>query len=255
MKKTLLAIALGSALSSPFVTPAISSELELSGNFSLVSDYRFRGISQTNKEMALQGGFDLAHSSGFYAGTWASNVDGWANPGGSMEIDLYAGFAGELPAGVGYDVGAIAYHYPGNTPDAGSPKNNSREYYLGFSYSILSYKYSYAPTTWFGVPDSKKSYYHDLGVEFEIVPGLTASAHYGMQTIKGTSAGVLGFDDYSVSLSYDLGNDFAIGLTYSDVSFDNEAAGAAWFSSTTSVTRSPKRLYEDAVVVSISKSF
>ena len=246
MKKTLLAIALGSALSSPLVTPAVSAELELSGNFGLVSDYRFRGISQTDKQMAAQGGFDLSHSSGFYAGTWTSNVSQWANTGGSMELDLYAGFSGELSGGVGYDVGAIRYQYPGNEAN---PKNNSTEYYLGLSYSILSYKYSYAPTNWFGVPDSKKSSYHDLGVEFEIAPKLTASAHYGIQEIKGVSQGTdLSFSDSSVGLSYDLGNDFGLGVTYTSVKFDKSAARAAWF--TTS-----EKLYEDGFVVSISKTF
>ena len=249
MKKTLLAIALGSALSLPSISPAISAELELSGNLGLVSDYRFRGISQTDKQMAVQGGFDLAHSSGFYAGTWASNVSQWANADGSMELDLYAGFSGELSGGVGYDVGAIRYQYPGNNPEAPLPTNNSTEYYLGLSYNIFSYKYSYAPTNWFGVPDSKKSFYHDLGVEFEIAPKLTASAHYGIQEIKGVSQGTdLSFTDYSVGLSYDMGNDFGLGLTYTSVKFDKTAAKAAWF--TTS-----EELYEDAVVVSISKSF
>ena len=159
---------------------------------------------------------------------------------------IYAGFTGELPGGLGYDLGAIAYKYPGNTAN---PKNNSTEYYLGFSYNIFSYKYSYAPTNWFGVADSKKSSYHDLGVEFEIAPKLTASAHYGIQEIKGVSQGTdLSFADYSVGLGYDIGNDFGLGLTYTSVKFDKTAAKAAWF--TTS-----KKLYEDAVVVSISKSF
>ncbi len=244
MKKTLLAIALSSALVP--LAPAVASDLELSGNFALVSDYRFRGISQTDKQMAAQGGFDLAHSSGLYAGTWTSNVSQWANDGGSMELDIYAGFSGELPGGVGYDAGVIRYQYPGNEAD---PKNNSTEYYLGLSYSIFSYKYSYAPTNWFGVPDSKKSFYQDISVEFEIAPKLTASAHYGIQEIKGTYDGTdLDFSDYSVGLSYDLGNDFGLGVTYTSVKFDKSAAKAAWF--TTS-----EKLYEDGFVVSISKSF
>jgi uncharacterized protein (TIGR02001 family) len=252
MKKTLLAIAVGTTLSAGFLSPAVSAELELSGNMSLVSDYRFRGVSQSNKQAAIQGGFDLAHSSGFYAGTWASNVDKWANPpSGSLEIDLYTGFSGEMPAGIGYDFGVIAYRYPGNKATAPTPKNNSVEYYLGLSYSIFSYKYSYASSDWFGVQDSKKSFYQDLGVEFELAPSLTASAHYGIQEIKGTSQGTdLSFSDYSVGLSYDLGNDLSAGLTYTSVKFDKSAAKAAWFTSAEG-----KKLYEDAVVVSISKSF
>ena len=252
MKKTLLAIAVGGALSSPLVTPALSSEFEISGSLSLVSDYRFRGVSQSNKQAAIQGGFDLAHGSGFYAGTWASNVDKWANPpSGSMEIDFYTGFSAELPGGIGYDIGAIAYRYPGNKATAPAPKNNSTEYYLGLSYGIFSYKYSYAPTDWFGVQGSKKSFYQDISVEFEVAPKLTASAHYGIQEIKGVSQGTdLSFADYSVGLGYDIGNDFGLGLTYTSMKFDKTAAKAAWFTSAEG-----KKLYEDAVVVSISKSF
>ena len=83
-----------------------------SANVGLFSDYLFRGISFTDDKPAIQGGFDYAHSSGLYAGTWASNlsIDDETN----IEIDIYAGFANEFgESGIGYDVGAVRYIYPG----------------------------------------------------------------------------------------------------------------------------------------------
>ena len=94
--------------------PAPTPEHSLTGNLSLVSDYRFRGISQTWALPAVQGGFDYAHKSGWYAGTWASNVSGNSyNNGAGLELDLYGGV--KLPVmGEGtLDLGALAYVYPG----------------------------------------------------------------------------------------------------------------------------------------------
>ena len=96
MKKTVLAITLA-ALTLPALAQdkkAPEPEFTISGNFGLFSDYRFRGVSQTDKKPAAQGGFDLAHKSGIYVGTWTSNVSQWTATGASQEIDLYGGFKG-----------------------------------------------------------------------------------------------------------------------------------------------------------------
>ncbi|MFN3233010.1 MAG: TorF family putative porin [Alphaproteobacteria bacterium] len=94
------------------------SDWSFSGNIALTNDYVFRGFTQTNEDWAVQGGLDIEHSSGFYAGTWASNIeflDGNGNNSTSIEIDLYAGFAGDFGnSGISYDVGAIFYAYPGD---------------------------------------------------------------------------------------------------------------------------------------------
>ena len=102
-------------------------------NVGVVSDYRFRGLTQTNYKPALQGGIDFSHKSGFYLGTWASNVS-WVKEfnganNGTTELDLYGGFKGEITSGLGFDVGLISYLYPGNdsgaagTPGAGLAAN------------------------------------------------------------------------------------------------------------------------------------
>ena len=150
MKKTLLAVALASSLTS-FGAVAADKAPEpsytIAGNFGLVSDYRFRGASQTNNMPALQGGFDFSHKSGAYMGTWLSNVSQWANAGGSQEIDYYGGYKFSVGP-VGLDIGAIAYTYPKNT--AATP-NATNEFYIGASYGPVSYKISQATGNWFGI--------------------------------------------------------------------------------------------------------
>ncbi len=87
------------------------SGFELSGNVALVSDYRFRGVSFSDGDPALQGGIDLVHSSGFYLGTWGSTISG-GTPYGELELDLYGGWSGDVAEGVTFDVGLLYYVYP-----------------------------------------------------------------------------------------------------------------------------------------------
>lgn len=83
--------------------------ITLVGGVALVSDYRFRGVSLTDKDFAVQPYLTVKHESGLYAGVWASNLS--ENAGDDLEVDLYAGFSGgeELT----YDIGATYYVYPG----------------------------------------------------------------------------------------------------------------------------------------------
>ena len=107
--KTVLSAALATgALSAGAAAFAQAPGVE--GNVSLVSDYRFRGVSLSDESIALQGGIDLGWNSGFYTGFWGSSIE----PVGAseLELDLYAGYAGETAAGLGYDVGALVYTYP-----------------------------------------------------------------------------------------------------------------------------------------------
>lgn len=90
---------------------AQDSAWEVSGNVAYTSDYRFRGVSLSGNEFAIQGGIDAGHESGFYAGTWASSIDTFA--GSETELDFYAGYGWEVE-GLSFDVGAIGYFYPGS---------------------------------------------------------------------------------------------------------------------------------------------
>ncbi|OQY67322.1 MAG: hypothetical protein B6D47_10970, partial [Rhodocyclaceae bacterium UTPRO2] len=115
---TLLAGAVSAALTFPPIghaqtAPAAEdSPHTLTANIGLASSYRFRGIDQTFGKPALQGGFDYAHASGFYAGNWNSNVNSGAGfPSGNLEMDFYGGWKKTL-GDWGLDVGAIYYTYP-----------------------------------------------------------------------------------------------------------------------------------------------
>ena len=98
------------AVAAPTPPPAIT----VSGSAAIASDYRFRGVSQSDREMAVQGGITIAHESGFYVGTWASNLAGWGTFGGAnMELDLIGGYKAKLADNASLDVGLTWYMYPG----------------------------------------------------------------------------------------------------------------------------------------------
>lgn len=103
-----------------------SSVVTVSGAATLTSDYRFRGVSQTDKEMAVQGGLTFAHQSGLYVGAWAANLSGWGTFGGAnMELDLYAGYKAQLSDNLALDLGLTWYMYPG-----GADKTDFAEPYV-----------------------------------------------------------------------------------------------------------------------------
>src|SRR5690606_3470886 len=125
MKKLILAAAVAGVFGGVAHAQEATPEHSFSGNFTVATDYRFRGISQTDKEPALQGGFDYEHSSGFYAGNWNSNID-FAK---SIEMDFYTGYKWAINDNFGMDVGALYYYYPG-AKRAGDGDINTTELYV-----------------------------------------------------------------------------------------------------------------------------
>jgi uncharacterized protein (TIGR02001 family) len=114
LTKKILPIAIASSLA--LGAAAASADDAISANVMLTTDYTWRGVSQTNEDAAIQGGFDYAHESGFYIGTWASNVNfGGGLDGGSTEIDVYGGYGGDINDNLSYDVGFIYYGYQSDT--------------------------------------------------------------------------------------------------------------------------------------------
>ncbi len=144
----------------------------MTANAGLFTDYRFRGISQTNKHPAFQGGFDFTHTSGFYLGNWNSNVDAAMYTGANLEMDFYGGFKGSFDA-FSYDVGALYYYYPGSGI-AGSTKIDNTELYIAGGWGPFTLKYSYAVSDFFSAPDSKGAYYVDGTVAFPVDQGVRA---------------------------------------------------------------------------------
>jgi uncharacterized protein (TIGR02001 family) len=214
-KKTTLALAIaglaGGALAQSAPAPAPEPEKSpITANVTVVNDYRYRGISQSNFKPAIQGGFDYAHESGFYIGNWNSSIS-WIsdaygtngaisgrNTGGTsmsapIEMDFYAGFKKELIApGFASDLGVLQYYYPTtgamNSPYAVNP--NTTEIYVAqnFTFGALSgfVKFSYAVSTLFGNPNSQGSYYPDLTVNYDTgIWGLSLNGHVGYQYVAG----------------------------------------------------------------------
>ena len=107
---------------------------EFESNVAISSDYIWRGMTQTNEEPAVSGGFDIAGDNGLYFGTWASNVE--FGDDAALELDWYAGYASELSNGLSYDIGYLAYTYPGED------SLDFEEIYLGLGYSYFGYTFS-----------------------------------------------------------------------------------------------------------------
>jgi uncharacterized protein (TIGR02001 family) len=208
------------AAPAPAPAPAAPEpEYTLSANVGVVSDYRFRGIAQTSKKPALQGGVDFSHKSGFYLGTWASNVK-WVKDfngatKGGYELDLYGGYKGSVNDDFSYDVGLITYRYPGNNSgEAGTPgaglfsKADTNEWYVAGTYKMFTLKYNRTMGNLLGNLDSGGSGYLDLSAAFDLGNGISLTPHVGHQTVKHIS--VASYTDYSLTVAKDFGNGFAV---------------------------------------------
>ncbi len=232
-KKILTAAVATALMSGSGASLADWDDFEISGNVALTSDYRFRGISQSDTSGAIQGGFDVEFSPGFYIGTWGSSVDFDSNDGydGSLELDYYAGWASAIgDTDFGIDVGYAYYDYPGDNGDEG----DYQEFYVSGSWRdfSLSVNYSddyYAETDdfWYFAAD----YSHRLFVD-ELSLGL----HVGYNKLE-ENGGFLSSDednytDWSVSLTYSVwGVDLAV--AYVDTTLDDDDVfGTDWADST-----------------------
>ncbi len=190
------------------------SELPISANVALVTDYYFRGISQTDNDGAIQGGFDYSHDSGVYVGVWGSNVDFGDT---HMELDTYAGYASEY-GDFGYDVGVLKYNFNDT-----SSHDDPVEWYVKGSYSYFSAGFAYSPS-WFGSHDSSK--YIHAGFDYDELPmGLALSASVGKSFGDAyddkNGDGINDFDyvDYKVGISKDIvGVNFDLSYVGNDLS-------------------------------------
>ena len=117
-----------------FSSTATLQSAEFESNVAIANDYVWRGMTQTAEEPAISGGFDIAGESGLYFGTWASNVE--FGDGAALELDWYAGYANELENGLSYDIGYLAFTYPGED------SLDFEEIYFGLGYSYFGLTYS-----------------------------------------------------------------------------------------------------------------
>ena len=183
---------------------AASAADGLSYNVGAVTDYRYRGLSQSRLEPALQGGADFTRG-GFYAGAWASTIKWIKDSGGdgNVEIDLYGGYKGSVNKDLSFDVGVLTYQYPGNKLDQvpGFVDANTYEAYGALTFGPVTAKYSHSVRNLFGTPDSKNSGYFDLSGSFEW-EGLSLVPHVGYQKVANHSD--ISYTDYSFTVSKDF---------------------------------------------------
>jgi uncharacterized protein (TIGR02001 family) len=212
--------------------------IEFSSNIGFVSDYIFRGISQTDTGVAVQGGFDASHDSGFYAGVWGSNVDFNDGDSASSEIDLYGGYSFPFK-GLNVDLGAIYYAYPNSNSDL---DYDFFEVYAGVAMEEEKFdigaSVNYAPEN-FG--DSGSAVYTALTADYKVTDNLKVKSDIGYQIIDDADA--FGTDDYL---------HWGIGLEYHYKGFD---ALIKYSQSDLDVTGSCGSTCDPKIIFGISRSF
>ncbi len=283
MRKTLLVAAIG-ALSIPTLALAedAAPASPLSFNVGVVSDYLFRGVSQTHGKPALQGGIDYAHPSGFYIGAWGSNIT-WVDDflgKGSVEVDVYGGYKGSA-GDIGYDVGYITYNYPGHGSAIPTilANPNTQELYAAISYKWITAKYSHATSShfigWYGGAGydqkTRGSGYLEVNANYDLGDGWTLTGHIGHQKVKNsvTTAAIenANYTDWKLGATKDIGFG-VVGLAYSDTNakgscsdpFPSSGASAyCWgngnFVSGTGPTSGFKNVAKGTAVLSFVKTF
>jgi uncharacterized protein (TIGR02001 family) len=266
--QSILTIALACVTAPVFAADAPAPDYTLTANVGLTSQYVYRGITQTASNPAVQGGADFTHSSGFYLGTWGSNISWFTdNPANastsgtsnsaSMEWDLYGGFRNTI-GDIGYDVGVLQYYYPGTygTLPTGVVKPDTTEVYGALSYKWVTAKISYAVSNGlFGVADANGSYYADLTVNIPVADTWTINAHVGDQKYTGTAAAgfpsndsLYSYVDYKLGVTKDLGTGWSATAYYT--STDAKDAGYK-----NAAMNDGHNLGADHFVAAISKTF
>ena len=209
LNKKLLPAALATALLAG--ATVAQADMEISGNVALTSDYKFRGISQSNEDIAVQGGFDLGWDNGIYIGTWASSVDfdvssadGGLN--GSLELDYYVGWASDIgDSGFGIDVGYLYYDYPGDDGLEG----DYQELYGSLSWNDLAIGVAYSDD-YYAETDTFWYYYADYSLGINDM--FTIDFHVGYNDVE-KNGGFLSSDEDSFI-------DYSVGVTASWLAVD-----------------------------------
>jgi uncharacterized protein (TIGR02001 family) len=287
LQKTAIAAAI-SGLFAPAVfaqaAPAAAPEPSpVTANVTIVNDYRYRGISQSNFQPAIQGGFDYAHESGFYIGNWNSSIS-WLSDSYSaanstqisapVEMDFYAGFKKELIApGFATDVGVLQYYYPisgslgsslNNTTarqrdgnrQATAQNPNTTEAYVAqnFTYGPVTgfVKFSYALTNLFGFYNSAGSYYPDLTANYDTgVWGLTLNGHVGYQYVSNkVGNNDFSYMDYKLGVTKDFGGGLSANISYVGTDAKSVAGTPLYVSPTGN-----KNWGKDGYLISLTKTF
>ncbi len=198
---------------------SFSTSAAISGNIGATSNFLWRGVTQTQNAVAIQGGLDYEHNSGLYLGTWASNVDFGDDT--SYELDFYTGYTGTIGNDFGYDINYIYYAYPDSDSDV-----DFGELSAGISWKWFSLGYSHVVNASNDVAsdplDNTDMGYINAGVSFPLSDTLSISAHFGYSSgdIVTSWFDTSNYTDYSVSINKktDLGS---ISFSLSDTDLDD----------------------------------
>ena len=226
MKKIIFASLAALSLAAPLQAQAQEAKLlgikGLSANVGAVSDYRFRGITQTFGTSALQVGVDYAHDSGLYIGNWNSNInEGAGYPSAHIESDVYGGFKKSLGE-ISVDLGLITYLYSKsnstNAVTANRMLTNARtgnvargdvdntEAYGALSWKWLTVKYSRALSNYFSVPDTRGTSYLDLAGNWDLGNGWGVNSHVGLLRYMGLNTSTVNgdYNDYKIGVTKEM---------------------------------------------------
>ena len=240
MKKLLLALLMAAG-----VTVA---QAEVTGNLGLTTDYRFRGVSQTQNAPAVQGGVDYTHSSGFYVGNWNSSVSSQMYTNGAgIESDLYAGWKKDIYKGLTLDVGSYNYFYPRATTTANTGSDfDTYEGFVGLGYGPVSVKYNRTlGNGYFGTANARGTEYWQADLAQPLTSKISLLAHVGRTDVSNNSN--LNYTDWNVGLGYDL-QGWNIAAKY----YTNSSEGSGFQSAN---TINGQKLYKNTGVLSVSKPF
>ena len=225
---------------SALVGVVTEAQAQVSANVALVSDYKFRGISQSNENPAIQGGFDYGFENGFYLGTWGSTVDfdSTGDFNGSLELDVYGGWGTDIGENSSIDLGYIYYAYPG---DDNGLDGDYQEFYANYGWRDLSLGVAYSDDYYGG---SGKFWYLQANYDWAFAEDWTLALHVGYNDF-----------DEDVFLSSDKGNytDYSVGVSWSIAAVE---LGLAWVG--TNLNEEDVFGYgwgDDTAVFSLSASF
>lgn len=213
----------------------------VSANVAVTSQYRFRGVDLSGGDVAVQGGLDLGHESGFYIGTWGSTIDNDTVGYGGVELDIYGGWSGEVADGVALDVGVIGYLYP----DAGAGDFDYVEFYgsaaftLGPAEGTLGVAYAPEQNSLGGTDNFYV--YTDVGVGIPDTP-ITLTGHVGF------TDGFLTFTNNGEAFDWSLGAEVAVPETPLTL-------GIAYVGAEGDIPVGAYDFVDDALVVTLSASF
>lgn len=219
----LIAASMGGVSTALAESAAAESPHSVSANIGVVSNYIWRGVTQTLDDPAVQGGLDYAHVSGLYAGTWVSNID-WGTADPNYELDLYAGYGGSVNDDFSYDLNAIYYAYPdGRESDFAEigASGTYKWFTLGLAYTVFGENDG-------GLFDDGDLYYFGSIDSGELQYGLSVNAHAGYYDFRhdevevGTTTESANYWHYGLSVSKDAGDFGSFSLNWDQNNGDRD---------------------------------